>query len=475
MAKVSDLPRASQTTIVDANNLLKDDDPLEVDADTGLPRQIRAYVVVRDPRMTVIPHFFSAQECAHLLELVEGVWIPSMVGQASHVSEEDYGKGNIENALSTTRTSWSSMIRYAQTSVVERLEHRVSAVAGLPMEQLERMNMVRYAPGETFNEHHDGKFRPLTIFVYLNELPEDDDAGDTFFPILGLSFRPRRGTAVMWSNIDGDQEDGRMIHAGRPPSKAVKYGVNIFFNVKRMRLMTSPRSEFSLEEAAVVRLADLATASGKTNTVDKSSTDEPNIVAYRLCIDPTVVAVPEFLMPNEVQQLLVLAGNSSSTTAGSRQASAFPQGTQLLKLFELGETPLIEAIEARLVAAGGLGLEHLASLRLVCASNVLGYCNRGCGPKSVYVCLAADGEEIFFPRLGLRLVLRAGDCIMWPNVEWSTGQAVEDLRTLRIHRWQPDAPAPIGLDAHFHDIAVRDQQQQRVFVSDQEVAETYSA
>eukprot|EP00438_Fugacium_kawagutii_P030460 Skav210857 [mRNA] locus=scaffold2829:318010:331635:- [translate_table: standard] len=81
----------------------------------------------------------------------------------------------------------------AQDSVVERLEHRLLSIGGLPMENLERMNAVRYAPGEYFDKHHDGKFRPLTIFVYLNDLEEEDDAGDTWFPVLGLSFRPRRG------------------------------------------------------------------------------------------------------------------------------------------------------------------------------------------------------------------------------------------------------------------------------------------
>merc|ERR1712135_89899 len=77
--------------------------------------------------------------------------------------------------------------------------HRLARVAGLPVEQLERLNMVRYSPGEYFNEHYDGKFRPRTVFIYLNDLP-DADEGETLFPHLGLRFRPRCGAAVMWSN-----------------------------------------------------------------------------------------------------------------------------------------------------------------------------------------------------------------------------------------------------------------------------------
>merc|ERR1712232_1361059 len=100
-------------------------------------------------------------------------------------------------AKKTTRTSQSCILLYAQTSIVERLEHRLASLANLPVEQLERLVVVRYSPGETFAEHHDGKFRPKTVFVYLNDLPEGDQ-GDTYFPHLGFSFVPRAGCAVMW-------------------------------------------------------------------------------------------------------------------------------------------------------------------------------------------------------------------------------------------------------------------------------------
>ncbi|CAK0875174.1 unnamed protein product, partial [Prorocentrum cordatum] len=248
-------------TVVDSEHLAPSLEPPPVDA-AGRPESIRAVVVVKDPRITVLPHFVSPQECEHLLSLAEGYWIPSLVGEATRTSQEDYKTGNLENALSTTRTSWSCMLRYAQTAVVERLEHRLAAVAGLPLQQLERMNMVRYAPGELFDEHHDGEFRPITIFVYLNDLPEGDEAGDTFFPNLGLSFKPRRGTAVMWSNVLDGQEDSRLLHAGRAPSLGVKYGVNCFFNVRDMRLMTPVGPEYALQDAATVAVAELGAGSG---------------------------------------------------------------------------------------------------------------------------------------------------------------------------------------------------------------------
>mmetsp|Transcript_106788 Transcript_106788/g.297249 ORF Transcript_106788/g.297249 Transcript_106788/m.297249 type:complete len:95 (-) Transcript_106788:154-438(-) len=68
----------------------------------------------------------------------------------------------------------------------------------------------------------------------------------------------------------------------------------------------------------------------------------------------------------------------------------------------------------------------------------------------------------------MRLVLQRGDALMWPNVDWETGQAVEDIRTLRIHLRDENGTAPpaIGLDAFFHDNPLREQQLQRNFVPD---------
>lgn len=128
----------------------------EVDEATGIPKQLQAFVILGDPKITVIPNFFSEAECVHLQELVEASWMPSLVGDNNKCTMKDYDRGSLENILAPTRTSWSCMMRYAQDSVVERLEHRLLSIGCLPMENLERMNAVRYAPGEYFNKHHDG-------------------------------------------------------------------------------------------------------------------------------------------------------------------------------------------------------------------------------------------------------------------------------------------------------------------------------
>lgn len=503
------MPRATTVSVVDSKALAEGGQEAPEDPE-AIPRTVQAFVVERDPKMMVIPNFFTEAECQHLLELVEGYWMPSLVGRATYVDGEDYGEKAMKNTLSQTRTSWSCMLRYSQTGIVERLEHRLASAAGLPVAQLERMNMVRYAPGELFNEHHDGKFRPKTVFVYLNELPEDEDAGDTFFPVLGLSFKPRRGTAVVWSNVlDGCDdsgaplEDKRMLHAGRAPSRSVKYGVNCFFHNKHVRrLASAPGPDALAADAAEVVVAELgsgskdeppsgdidsecfgadvrdaksndesgADATRETAATSKASNIDPAVqkvmTLFSLCQSPKLIAVPAFLDTAESRYFMDFLSRATAVPA----PPVFRGGTQTLCTISDPDSPVLQAVEHRLAAAGGLAVNHLASLRVVRPGTRGERCNRGCGPKSGYICLG-ESDEVLFPRLGMRLLLRSGDMLMWPNSAATSGELLEDVRTVRCHL-QPDA---IGLDVFFHDNPLREQQAMREFVPDSEFASAAGA
>mmetsp|Transcript_55005 Transcript_55005/g.133586 ORF Transcript_55005/g.133586 Transcript_55005/m.133586 type:complete len:259 (-) Transcript_55005:2051-2827(-) len=82
--------------------------------------------------------------------------------------------------------------------------------------------------------------RPWTMLVFLNTPLE---GGHTSFPKLGLEVMPRKGDAIVWSNVvrrsskesDDDETivtevvDPDMVHAGLPPTKGEKYALNIWF------------------------------------------------------------------------------------------------------------------------------------------------------------------------------------------------------------------------------------------------------
>ena len=121
------------------------------------------------------------------------------------------------------------------------------------MDQIEALQLVRYTRNQFFNIHHDMgdlldddtvllppkhfavKRRLVTIFCYLNTIEE---GGCTYFPKCNqLRVQPKRGRAVLWSNVTTDgQPDPQTIHAGEPviqtnggsEEDVIKYGLNIW-------------------------------------------------------------------------------------------------------------------------------------------------------------------------------------------------------------------------------------------------------
>jgi prolyl 4-hydroxylase len=135
------------------------------------------------------------------------------------------------------RTNSDAMIGPGNSDVLLRLvDHRVALAAGLPVANQESTAILRYRPGEAYENHYDfidprvpefavdiearGQ-RVVTALVYLNE---DYEGGATSFPQLGIALRGRVGDAIVWRNVmpDGSPEP-RSLHAGMPPTQGEKW------------------------------------------------------------------------------------------------------------------------------------------------------------------------------------------------------------------------------------------------------------
>jgi len=405
----------------------------------SLKKSFRVCVVRKDPKTTVAPDFLDQAECQHLMDLAWGNFVPSLISKSADGSPENYAEDKLSTVSSPTRTSSSCMLRYAQTSVVERIEQRLANMARLPLSNLERLSLVRYRPGEYFDEHHDGKFRPRTVLIYLNDFTSGEDGG-TSFPRLNLRFKPACGAAIMWSNVMADGRlDRRVSHKGLPPSQGVKYVLNAFFNDKVMRHVERPTA---LQQWAQVDLSILGGTSD--GTAGRQSSETLQVVV--LSSMPEMVAVQGFATVAEVAVLL------SFGTDVDEVLEASPRSSSTVHVFQFEENSTVKSLESRLAAVGAQTLNHLAQLRLVRLNSVRGLCDRGCGPKSAYLCLV-DEEHVTFPLAGLRVTMNRGDLLLWNNVEWDSGVAVELIQTFRFH--SSSASESLGLDVCFSDVPIR--------------------
>jgi len=187
---------------------------------------------VEDERIGLIslPEFLTPDECERLIELADKTGF-----RRSQVTVS-LGK----SAATGHRTSATCYLPRGtgEGSPVDAAEERVAALLGIGRGQIEPLQVVRYAQGQEFKEHHDWfhqllpgeSQRQYTVFVYLNTLPPGA-GGETVFSKLGRSFSPVAGTALLWENCP-EQNDCHdlTLHQGRPPARpdGVKYGLNIW-------------------------------------------------------------------------------------------------------------------------------------------------------------------------------------------------------------------------------------------------------
>jgi hypothetical protein len=120
--------------------------------------------------------------------------------------------------------------------VILLVRARIAATLGTEVSSLENLQILHYAPGQSFEPHYDfldpavpgyavemqrAGQRKTTFLVYLNE---DYEGGATDFPLLGLSYRGRTGDALMFANLDrAGEPDRSMLHAGLPPTRGEKW------------------------------------------------------------------------------------------------------------------------------------------------------------------------------------------------------------------------------------------------------------
>jgi hypothetical protein len=244
----------------------------------------RLRLVNHDPPIYTVPHFLSARELDHLDDLITA---RRAAFKHSHTDASD-GK-----YVGEERTSISLPLPKSADATIRAIESRAADLVGLPADHVEPLQVVHYSNGARFDMHHDvapitvhgetdeppegsgaeaiadvpndgirdartaraaagtsqdelppgltvddvtverqdGPRRLITLFVYLNTLP--DGIGHTEFPLLrkddGTSFsvRPRSGTALVFCNVDANgHPDPRLCHRACPvPEGHVKFGV----------------------------------------------------------------------------------------------------------------------------------------------------------------------------------------------------------------------------------------------------------
>jgi prolyl 4-hydroxylase len=170
-----------------------------------------------NPDVQLFEGFLSPAETAYLIEVSERFMTPSVIF--------DVASGR--NIPDPVRTSWqATFIPVFEDPAIHAINRRIAKASGVPVENGEPLQVLRYTAGQEFRRHVDAtrgqrNMRAKTFLIWLND---GYTGGETVFTRLGVALRGRPGDAVVFDNVDANGDpDPRSEHAGHPVTAGTKY------------------------------------------------------------------------------------------------------------------------------------------------------------------------------------------------------------------------------------------------------------
>jgi len=186
-------------------------------------------ILSSDPWILTIDNFLTSEESDAVLK-------------AGSNSGTDWARSQAGDGVQAARTSSTAWCKgkCLQDPTVRAVEQRVSSLlGGIPMENAEPMQVLRYEEGQFYKVHHDQNSprssawgpRMFTVFMYIGD---GYGGGETHFPKMNLTVSAKKGAACVWTSIlDSDpyQRDDRTDHESLPVASGVKFGVNYWIHM----------------------------------------------------------------------------------------------------------------------------------------------------------------------------------------------------------------------------------------------------
>jgi 2OG-Fe(II) oxygenase superfamily/Peptidase C39 family len=182
---------------------------------------------VYNDTIRIIDDYLSPDDCDRIISYCE---TNGIFGRSGIISLDE-----AESDFSNVRTSSSAALTGTE-NLFSDIYNRAAATLGIPAGHIEYLQCVKYEANQYYGVHYDADDklpRLYTMLVYLND---DFEGGETWFSELGRRVKPKKGRALIFTNID---EQGDQLfysaHAGLPVSKGVKYAVNVWVNTSPVR------------------------------------------------------------------------------------------------------------------------------------------------------------------------------------------------------------------------------------------------
>jgi prolyl 4-hydroxylase len=209
----------------------------------------------------------SDDDCNHIINSAKDKLVRSKVDGPTEI-------------VSETRTSSQAWLGY-DDGIIADICTRVATIIGVPSTHAEQMQVVYYKKGEKYDRHHDaydistveGKRatrgwgqRTKTALLYLNDV---EAGGETEFPMVDVVVKPKRGSMVVFDNIDHEHRTVPLhssLHAALPVEKGFKWACNLWFHENDAKFQgrdVSTESQLYMSDEEIIRMLDTLASATK--------------------------------------------------------------------------------------------------------------------------------------------------------------------------------------------------------------------
>lgn len=175
------------------------------------------FLLPRYQRPVVLENMLTGEECEHIKKEALPQFRPSTVG----------GNHQVNTNIRQSETAWLDLNDPVVNSVVRKCLKHVDR----PIENCEKLQVLRYRPGGFYKPHYDAFERGKNprMYTFIIALNEDYEGGETAFPRIKKEYKMRKGDCLLFENLDNyELITGRAYHGGKPVKSGEKWVCNLW-------------------------------------------------------------------------------------------------------------------------------------------------------------------------------------------------------------------------------------------------------
>jgi predicted 2-oxoglutarate/Fe(II)-dependent dioxygenase YbiX len=176
------------------------------------------YLIPTYQKPRVIHNFISDDEIEHIKKEAESNFSTSTVDE----------NRTIDKNTRDSETAWLDL----EDPVVNRVAQKCVNLTDRPIQNCEKLQVLRYRPGGFYKSHQDtfsdtkGNKRMYTVILALND---DYEGGETAFPNIGRQYKLKKGDALFFHTLDNyELMTSKALHGGKPVKSGEKWICNLW-------------------------------------------------------------------------------------------------------------------------------------------------------------------------------------------------------------------------------------------------------